>query len=227
MMNKKKLILSLIALFAANILLILVIKTIPDAQAATYRLGSQGDVVSQIQTKLKNWGYYDGNIDGDYGPKTTESIRLFQRRNGLTIDGAASTRTLQALGIYLPAVNANTTQKNNDVELLARLISAEADDEPYNGQVAVGAVVLNRVRHPAFPNTIAGVVYQPGAFFSTDDGSFDDKVNESSRRAALDAINGIDPSFGSIYYYNPKTSGNQRVRSRTVVADIGSHRFCK
>lgn len=227
MQNKRKLALSLTALFAANILLILIMNATPDAQATTYRQGSKGEVVRQIQTKLKNWGYYIGEIDGDYGPKTVEAVKFFQRKNGLTIDGVAATRTLQAMGIYLPVINANTTQKNSDVELLARLISAEAKDEPYNGKVAVGAVVLNRMRHSSFPNTIAGVIYQPGAFSSLNNGQFKEKISDSALKAAQDAINGIDPSFGCTYYYNPKTTNSQWVLSRTFVLDIGNHRFCK
>lgn len=227
MQNRKKLVLSLIALFLANIVLILVMKSVPDARASTFRQGSKGDMVRQIQTKLKNWGYYTGYADGDYGPKTTEAVKYFQRKNGLAIDGICGTRTLQALGIYLPASNASTAQRDNDLELLARLISAESRGEPYSGQVAVGAVVLNRVRHPSFPNSLSGVIYQPGAFSCLNDGQFNQPVSDASRKAARDAINGVDPSYGSIYYYNPKTAVNQWIRSRPVVLDIGNHRFCK
>ena len=227
MRNRKKLALALLALFLANIVLILVMKTVPGATAATFRMGSRGDVVRQIQTKLKNWGYYSGAVDGVYGPKTTEAVKFFQRKNNLTADGICGTRTLQALGIYLPASSAGAAQKTNDTELLARLISAESRGEPYSGQVAVGAVVLNRVRHPSFPNTLSGVIYQPGAFSCLSDGQFNKPVSDVSRRAARDAINGVDPSRGAIYYYNPKTATNQWIRSRPVIMDIGSHRFCK
>lgn len=227
MQNKRKLTLSLIALFTANILLILVMKTVPDAQAQTFRQGSRGETVRQIQTKLQNWGYYNGAIDGDYGPRTAEAIKHFQRKNNLTIDGVAGTRTLQALGIYLPAVNANTEQKINDEELLARIISAEAKGETYNAQVAVGAVILNRVRHPSFPNSIVGVIYQPGAFAGVKDGTLSKPVSDSVKRAAQDAMNGVDPSFGAIYFYNLKTATSQWIHSRSVVLDIGNIRFCK
>jgi N-acetylmuramoyl-L-alanine amidase len=227
MQNRKKLALSLLALFLANIAIILVMKTMPDAKATTFRMGSRGDVVRQIQTKLKNWGYYSGAIDGSYGPKTTEAVKYFQRKNGLTVDGICGTRTLQALGIYLPATSVSASQKSNDTELLARLISAESRSEPYSGQVAVGAVVLNRMRHPSFPSTMSGVIYQPGAFSCLNDGQFNKPVSDTSRQAARDAINGVDPSQGAIYYYNPKTATNQWIRSRSVITDIGNHRFCK
>ncbi|MCL2080980.1 MAG: spore cortex-lytic enzyme [Oscillospiraceae bacterium] len=227
MQDRKKLALSLAALFAANILLILVMKAVPDARAATFRQGSQGETVRQIQTKLQNWGYYSGAIDGDYGPKTADAVKHFQRRNNLTVDGAANTRTLQALGIYLPAPNPNTEQRGNDVELLARLISAEAKGEPYSAQVAVGAVVLNRTRHPSFPNSIPGVIYQPGAFSSLSGAALNKPAPDSAVRAARDAINGVDPSFGAVYFYDPRSVPNQWIASRPAVLDIGNRRFTK
>ncbi len=227
MQNRKKLALSLLALFIANVILILIMQLMPDAGAASLRQGSSGDTVRQIQTKLRNWGYYTGTVDGVYGPNTTEAVKFFQRKNNLTPDGVCGTRTLQAMGIFLPASNTASNQRNADIELLARLISAEARGEPYNGQVAVGAVVLNRVRHPSFPSTLSGVIYQPGAFTCLTDGQFNQPVVESARRAATDALNGVDPSFGCIYYYNPVTATSQWIRSRPVMVDIGLHRFCK
>lgn len=227
MLNRRKLILSLLALFAANVLLILVMKTIPDAQATTFRYGSQGDIVRQIQTKLKNWGYYEGILDGDYGPRTVEAIKFFQRKNSLNVDGVAGTRTLQALGIYLPETSAVSAQKINDTELLARLINAEAKDEPYNCQVAVGAVVLNRVKHPSFPNTIASVIYQQGTFPKLNNANNNKPISETARRAALDAISGVDPSFNSVYYYDSKVDTDQRLTARTTILEVGNFKFCK
>ena len=170
--------------------------------AAVYRKGASGATVRTIQQKLRQWGYYDGAIDGIYGSETTEAVRYFQKKNGLTVDGVCGRATLQALGISTGGSAAGAGQKN-DLYLLAKMISAEARGEPYIGQVAVGAVILNRVRHPSFPNTIAGVLYQPGAFTALTDGQFQLEPEAECRRAAQDAMNGWDPSGGAIYYYNP------------------------
>lgn len=188
--------------------------------------GSTGSEVTQIQTRLKNWGYYFGNVDGVYGPATQSAVVSFQRKNGLTPDGIAGPATLRALG--LPTGNSGYgNYSSSDYYLLARLISAEARGEPYVGQVAVGAVVLNRVEHPSFPNTIAGVIYQPGAFTCLEDGQFNQPVAESAYRAAQAALNGWDPSNGSIYYYNPATATSAWIWSRPVLLRIGNHVFCK
>ncbi len=193
------------------------------AQAASYQRGSSGAVVSQIQTKLKRWGYYNGAVDGIYGSGTEKAVRLFQQKNGLTVDGKAGQQTLAAMGI-----RASSSAVTNDanVELLARLISAEARGEPYVGQVAVGAVVMNRTRHPSFPSTISGVIYQRGAFSCIDDGQFYQPVADSAYRAARAAISGNDPTGGAIYYYNPAKTTNKWIWSRPVIVTIGSHRFC-
>ncbi len=204
------------------------------AVAVLSRLGSRGDEVRQIQTRLKQWGYYNGAIDGIYGNQTEKAVRWFQQRNGLTVDGIAGPQTLRAIGLPTGATGSSggssggssTTASSNDQALLARIISAEARGEPYNGQVAVGACVLNRVKHPSFPNTIAGVVYQPGAFTAITDGQIKEAVTESARRAAQDALNGWDPSGGAIYYYNPDKTNNQWIRTRPVIKRIGSHLFC-
>jgi len=188
--------------------------------------GSTGNEVVQIQTRLKNWGYYFGDIDGIFGPLTQSAVISFQRKNGLTPDGIVGPATLRALG--LPAGNSSYgNYSSSDYYLLARLISAEARGEPYVGQVAVGAVVLNRVEHPSFPNTIARVIYQPGAFTCLQDGQFNQPVVESAYRAAQDALNGWDPSNGSIYYYNPATATSAWIWSRPVLLRIGNHVFCK
>jgi N-acetylmuramoyl-L-alanine amidase len=186
------------------------------------KFGSQSEEVKQIQKKLKNWGYYEGQIDGIFGSETKKAVIAFQKKNGLTADGIAGKNTLAAMGIY----GADDTGNSSDYNLLARIISAEARGEPYMGQVAVGAVVLNRVEHPSFPDTLSGVVYQQGAFSCLYDGQFNEPVSESAYKAATDAINGLDPSGGAIYYYNPQKSTNKWIFSRPIITTIGSHRFC-
>ena len=219
MQTKKKLILALTAVFALNIFLISCIQTV---KAASYRRGSYGETVTEIQEKLSQWGYYSGEIDGIYGSGTEDAVRRFQEKNGLTVDGIAGTATLEAMGIS----DSSSTSQSTDIDLLARLISAEARGEPYSGQVAVGAVVLNRIKHPSFPNSLSGVIYQPGAFSCLDDGQFYEPVAESAYRAARDAINGWDPSGGAIYYYNPDKTSNKWIRTRPVIKRIGNHLFC-
>ena len=220
MKRKKRLALALAVLFAVNIA---VISLAQQAQAATYRQGSTGEAVRTIQSKLKNWGYYDGAVDGIYGSQTVRAVKYFQRTNGLKEDGIVGAQTLKALG--MPNTGESSSQ-TADVELLARVISAEARGEPYSGQVAVGAVILNRVEHPSFPNTIAGVVYQPGAFTCMVDGQFNEPVAQSAVRAARDALNGVDPSGGAIYYFNPATATSSWIWSRPLILQIGNHRFC-
>ena len=218
--KQKKLILALAVLFALNIFLIALAQS---ASADLYKRGSSGAVVREIQTRLKNWGYYSGPVDGVYGSKTEEAVRRFQRKNGLSADGQAGSQTLAALGIPETGGGGNS---GGDLQLLARLISAEARGEPYIGQVAVGAVVLNRVEHPSFPNSLAGVIYQPGAFSCLDDGQFDEPVSESAYRAAREAMNGYDPSYGAVYYFNPATATSKWIWSRPLIVTIGNHRFC-
>ena len=190
--------------------------------------GSRGEEVKQIQTVLKDRQLYTGNIDGIYGAQTEQAVIKFQKQMGLTADGIAGPKTLAALGLGdAPAgVTGIGGYSANEVALLARIISAEARGEPYSGQVAVGAVILNRVAHPSFPNTLAGVIYQPGAFSCLDDGGVNAAVADSAYRAARDAINGSDPSGGAIYYYNPAKSTNKWIFSRPIITVIGNHRFC-
>ena len=220
--NRQRLLGALALLFAVNIALISLAQT---AQAVTYRQGSTGEEVRTIQTKLKRWGYYDGAVDGIFGSKTAEAVKYFQRKNGLTADGVVGPATLKALGMTVTSGSPAESQQGS-VDLLARVISAEARGEPYSGQVAVGAVILNRVEHPSFPNTIAGVVYQPGAFTCMDDGQFNQPVAESAYRAAREALNGSDPSGGAIYYFNPNTATSAWIWSRPLITVIGNHRFC-
>ncbi|MBQ7876348.1 MAG: spore cortex-lytic enzyme [Clostridia bacterium] len=190
---------------------------------ALSRLGSTGSEVTKIQTRLKNWGYYKGSVDGKYGSQTQKAVKDFQKKNGLTADGIAGSATLAAMGISSVS---GSSAANNDVYLLARAINGEARGEPYAGQVAVGAVILNRVKHPSFPNTVAGVIYQPGAFTAVDDGQIDAAMTSSCERAARDALNGWDPTGGAIYYYNPVTATNKWIRSRPIILTIGKHVFC-
>ncbi len=190
---------------------------------AAYRSGDRGEKVKEIQTRLKRWGYYTGNIDGIYGKKTVAAVKYFQRQNGLTVDGICGEQTLAALGI-----SGGSQAGDNDLYLLSRMIAAEARGEPYVGQVAVGAVILNRVRHPSFPNSIAGVIYQPRAFSAIDDGQWQKTpITDSARRAAQDALNGWDPTGGAIYYYNPAKTTSKWIYSRPVVTTIGAHVFAK
>lgn len=196
------------------------------ASAVTYRKGDSGEQVRQIQQKLSRWGYYSGAVDGVYGSDTVKAVKAFQKKNGLTQDGVCGNATLRALGISTGTSAAGAGQQN-DLYLLAKMISAEARGEPYVGQVAVGAVILNRVRHPSFPNTIAGVLYQPGAFTALADGQFRQEPEEEARRAARDAMNGWDPSGGAIYYYNPAKSTSSWIFSRETIAVIGKHVFAK
>ena len=194
---------------------------------ALSRYGSRGNEVIQIQTKLKRWGYYTGSIDGIYGSKTVEAVKYFQRKNGLTVDGIAGTKTLSAMGITSSSSSSGSTSSSSNVNLLSRLIYGEARGEPYAGQVAVGAVVLNRVKSSSFPNTISGVIYQSGAFDAVSDGQINLSPNSTAKSAAQDAINGWDPSYGAIYYFNPNTATNKWIWSRPLTVTIGKHRFCK
>lgn len=227
----KKLALVLAVIIALNCMMIIGIQTIA---AETYQVGDQGDTVRIIQQKLIRWGYLDGTADGIFGSATQEGVKSFQRTNGLTADGIVGTATLKALGISVgsgtssAAGNSGSTsaQQQGSLDLLARVISAEARGEPYSGQVAVGAVILNRVNHPSFPNTIAGVVYQAGAFSCMDDGQFNEPVADSAYQAAQDALNGSDPSGGAIYYFNPQTATSAWIWSRPMITVIGKHRFC-
>lgn len=195
---------------------------------ALSKYGSRGEEVRTIQTKLKRWGYYSGNIDGIYGSQTQAAVRWFQSKNGLTVDGIAGPKTLAAMGIYTSSNSSNSGATNsNDLNLLARLVYGEARGEPYTGQVAVAAVVLNRVRSSSFPNTISGVIYQSGAFSVVNDGQINLTPNDTARKAAQDALNGWDPSYGAIYYFNPNTATNKWIWSRPMTVTIGRHRFCK
>lgn len=213
-----------------NVLIIAVVSNVRGNVDALSKFGSSGSEVRQIQTRLKSWGYYKGTVDGVYGTQTKNAVIYFQRSNGLTADGIAGESTLKAIGISSGSSGSGGSgaggYSSNDVALLARVISAEARGEPYVGQVAVGAVILNRVEHPSFPNTLAGVIYQPGAFSCLNDGGINAPISDSAYRAARDAMNGWDPSGGAIYYYNPAKATSSWIWSRPVITVIGDHKFC-
>ncbi len=213
-MKSTKIIISVILVFSIFIF----------SASALSKFGSKSQEVTQIQTKLKRWGYYNGEIDGIFGSQTKKAVIAFQKKNGLVADGIAGPKTLAAMGINTKSENGIAS--SSDYDLLARIISAEARGEPYMGQVAVGAVILNRIEHPSFPDTLSGVVYQKNAFTCLNDGQFYEPVSESAYKAATDALNGLDPSGGAIYYYNPKTATSKWIFSRPVITTIGDHRFC-
>ena len=179
-----------------------------------------------IQQRLKKWGYYSGAIDGILGPKSVSAIKRFQKNNGLVVDGIVGPKTAAKIGITLSSNSSNPSkQSSSDLYLLAKCVHAEARGESYQGQVAVAAVILNRVKSPDFPNTIAGVIYQPWAFTAVHDGQINLEPNQTAYNAARDAMNGWDPTYGSLYYYNPATATSKWIYSRQTVVQIGKHVF--
>lgn len=227
MFKNKKIIIGSIALILIAIIVFIVLFEKNTVEALS-KYGSRGNEVTQIQTKLKRWGYYNGNVDGIYGTQTLNAVKYFQRKNGLTVDGIAGPATLKAMGIYNSNSSSSSSSSNSsNVNLLARLIYGEARGEPYTGQVAVGAVVMNRVRSSSFPNSISGVIYQSGSFDAVRDGQINLTPDSTAKKAAQDAINGWDPSYGAIYYFNPSTATNKWIWSRPMTVTIGRHRFCK
>lgn len=201
-----------------------------DIEAAVLKEGSRGNDVKTVQEKLRRWGYYKGSVDGIYGPKTKEAVKYFQRKNGLTADGIVGKKTFEALGMMEQANGSGSQSSSNgytnsDTYLLARCIYGEARGESYTGQVAVGAVVLNRVKSPDFPNTISGVIYQKHAFTAVSDGQINLTPDQTAINAAKDALNGWDPTGGCLYYYNPVTATSEWIFSRETVITIGKHVF--
>lgn len=197
--------------------------------AAILRQGEKGGEVKEVQRRLKEWGYYKGAVDGIFGPSTKNAVIAFQKKNGLKADGIVGKATYQALGMsasYNAVSGGNTGgYSSSDVYLLAKTIYAEGRGEPYSGQVAIGAVILNRVRSDAFPNTIAGVVYQKHAFTAVTDGQINLTPNDTAMKAARDAIGGWDPSGGALYYYNPAVATSAWIFERPTVTIIGKHVF--
>ncbi len=202
-------------------------------ETAVLKQGSTGGEVKEVQRRLKMWGYYSGEVDGIYGSKTVEAVKYFQRKNGLTVDGIAGKATFAALGMN-DSVKAlendggsgdGSNYTSSDLYLLAKCIYAEARGESYTGQVAVGAVILNRVDSPAFPNTIAGVIYQKNAFTAVSDGQINLEPDQTAMNAASDAMNGWDPTYGCLYYYNPAVATSSWIFGRETVTVIGKHVF--
>lgn len=198
-------------------------------QQVLSKRGSTGSEVKKIQQKLKSWGYYEGNVDGIYGKQTEAAVKYFQRKNGLTVDGIAGSATLAALGISSSSASTSGSSwtSSSDLNLLARLVYGEGRGEPYSGQVAIAAVVLNRVSDSRFPKTIAGVIYQSGAFDVVADGQINLTPDSTAYQAARDALNGWDPTYGCVYYYNPRTATNRWIKTLPITVTIGKHVFSK
>lgn len=206
-------------------------------EAAVLRQGSSGGEVKEVQRRLKNWGYYAGAVDGIFGSGTKKAVIYFQQKNGLKADGIVGKATYKALGMNdsYNALNGNGNAgsgssgtngyTSSDVYLMAKAIYAEGRGESYTGQVAIGAVIMNRVKSPQFPNTIAGVIYQKGAFTAVADGQISLEPNDTAYRAARDAMNGWDPTYGCLYYYNPAVATSAWIFTRETVTVIGKHVF--
>lgn len=230
-MNIKKVLKKSYKIFLLVLVNLLIISMLYSSVNALSQVGSQGQEVVSIQTKLIELGYLDGSADGVFGQQTKSALIEFQKDYGLTADGIAGNNTLKSLGISTSTSTNSTSSggygsfSESEFNLLARIISAEARGESYEGQVAVGAVIMNRIAHPSFPDTLSGVIYQPGAFSCLYDGGVNAEVADSAYQAAREAINGSDPSGGAIYYYNPVKSTNQWIFSREVITVIGEHRF--
>ena len=202
--------------------------------ATAVKYGSQGEVVRTIQRRLKTWGYYDGAVDGVFGKQTEAAVIKFQKKNGAKADGIVGPETAALIGVNLNQGSSSSSSSgsssgvsSNDLYLLAKVVYGEARGEPYTGQVAVAAVVLNRVESPDFPNTISGVVYQPWAFTCVNDGQINLSPDQTAINAARDALNGWDPSYGALYYYTPKTATNQWIRKLKIPPTIGNHVFAR
>lgn len=193
--------------------------------------GSKGSEVTELQKRLVQLGYVLGPVDGKFGAKTEAAIKLFQKEHGLRVDGLAGTRTIQELkrltGQSTNASGKAVGYKNIDANLLARAVNGEARGEPYLGQVAVAAVILNRIKDPAFPKTVADIIYQPRAFSSVDDGQINMPPSATALRAAQEAISGSDPSGGALFFFNPAKTSNKYIWSRPQIKQIGNHIFTK
>lgn len=224
---KRKFFIPLILILSILLISVMVYE---NSYAQNLAWGSSGAEVTELQNRLSRWGYYDGPISGTFGPQTYEAVRLFQQRNGLVVDGVVGPQTRAALGMQTTAVAPTApvsrgVSRSDDVNMLARAIHAESKGEPYEGQVAVGAVILNRVRSADFPNTIAGVVYQPCAFEPVKRGTINEQPGDSAFRAARDALNGWDPTGGALYFWNPATATSRWIWTRTITLRIGRHVF--
>ncbi|MFW6238091.1 MAG: spore cortex-lytic enzyme [Halanaerobiales bacterium] len=233
-MNKKKYMIVILVLIT---FITLYISYTGQAQKRFLYYGVKNSDVRTLQRKLSQWNFYNGSIDGVFGSGTSQAVKEFQRKNGLQVDGLVGQETWQALGYRMESraeeygepeaqvAFSGGVNRYDNVEMIARLIHAEARGEPYEGQVAVGAVLLNRVDSPAFPNTISAVIYQPLAFESVANGQFNRSPTEENKRAARAAINGWDPTHGSLFFWNPSKPVNKWIWSRRTVRTIGSHVF--
>lgn len=221
----------------------------PTFSGAALTYGFQGKDVTELQGRLKFLGFYYGNVDGIFGSKTMDSVKWFQSEFGITVDGIVGPKTrdklVKATKNWKPETApsgkpktapsgkpSNVSGSNpmglsaNDLKIMANAVYGEARGEPYEGQVAVAAVILNRVKSPSFPNTVSGVIFQPGAFTAVDDGQIWLEPNEQARQAVQDALNGWDPSGGCLYYFNPVTATSKWIWTRPQVKTIGKHIFC-
>ena len=209
----------------ALLLALLLLGAYPSAAHGAVAWGDRGSDVKAVQQRLRQYGYMTAPADGIYGQATYDAVVWFQRKNGLTADGVVGPATAAALGITLQGGSVESgIYHESEIYTLARLVHAEARGEPYVGKVAA-AVVLNRIRSSAFPNTISGVIYQAGAFDCVADGQINLTPDADSLRAARDAMNGWDPTGGCVYYYNPATATSAWIWSREVRLRIGAHSF--
>ncbi|GHH98164.1 spore cortex-lytic enzyme [Neobacillus kokaensis] len=249
-MNKKTLFRMIIAalLFCASMPFIQVNKVQAFSNQVIQR-GAVGEDVIELQSRLKYIGFYTGKIDGVFGWRTYWALRNFQYEFGLPIDGLAGATTKAKLvkstkytkGNNAQVNNGNANKTNNkatavnipkgfsqnDIRLMANAVHGESRGEPYIGQVAVAAVILNRVNSSSFPNTVSGVIFEPGAFTAVADGQIWLTPNETSKKAVIDAINGWDPTGEALYYFNPATATSAWIWSRPQIKRIGQHIFCK
>ena len=199
------------------------------ARAANIVKGDTTANIKAVQTRLATLGYYTYKVDGIWGSRTKKAVKKFQRDYGLTADGIVGTRTEKALKITLTGKSSRSknTVSSANLDLLAKCVYAEARGEPYTGQVAIAAVVLNRVKSSSFPNTVSGVIYQKNAFTCVSDGQINLTPNASAYSAAKDALNGWDPTNGCLYYYNPATATSKWIWSLKVELKIGKHSFAR
>ncbi|MWV43483.1 spore cortex-lytic enzyme [Paenibacillus sp. HJL G12] len=231
-------------------------EAVPTFGTTTLKYGSSGQDIYELQGRLKFLGFYNGKIDGQYGWTTLKSVKWFQSEFGMKVDGTVGAKTKlklynatknwkpseSAAGKGQAATNnkgggegnknesmasANTMGlSENDLKIMANAVYGESRGEPFEGQVAVAAVILNRVKSPSFPNTVHGVIFQPGAFTAVADGQIWLDPNDVARKAVQQALNGWDPSGGCLYYFNPKTATSKWIWSRPQVKTIGQHIFC-
>jgi len=227
-MKKRRIVTACLVLAVAivTVTCLIIAPLVATTEAVVYKQGSTGSSVKEIQRLLKNQGFYFASVDGIYGSKTVAAVKAYQKRYGLVVDGIVGTKTASYLGISLTSSGGSSgSYSSSDLYLLARLVYGEARGEPYTGQVAVAAVVLNRVKSSKFPNTIAGVIYQSNAFTCVSDGQINLTPNTTAKNAAQDAMNGWDPTGGCLYFYNPATSTSKWIWSRPIMLSIGKHNF--